>query len=74
MKRHYPLLRLSPEAAGKLHHDHTRVLANLEQLRTELIALELQVSTEFGTQALLRLRANARNAVLAQQLKREIAA
>ncbi|MEK8080734.1 hypothetical protein [Pseudomonas sp. XK-1] len=74
MKRHYPLLRLSPEAAGKLQHDHTRALANLERLRNELTALELQVRTEFGPQILHLLRTNARNAALAQQLKREIAA
>lgn len=74
MRRHYPLLRLTPEAAGKLQHDYSHALACLERLRTELVALENQVSTEFGTQALQLLRTNARNAVLAKQLEQEIAA
>lgn len=74
MKRHYPLLRLTPEAAGKLQHDHTRALARLAQMETELAELERQVSAQYGAEAYWLLRNNARNAALANQLQQEIAA
>lgn len=74
IKRHYPLLRLTPDAAGKLQHDHNRALARLAQMETELAELERQVRAQFGAEAYWQLRNNARNAALAEQLKQEIAA
>ena len=74
IRRHYPLLRISPDAAGKLQYDHTRALARLAQIETELAELERQVRAQFGAEAYWLLRNNARNAALAEQLKQEIAA
>ena len=74
IKRHYPLLRLTPEAAGKLQHDHDRALARLAQMEIKLAELERQVRAQFGAEAYWLLRNNARNAALANQLQQEIAA
>lgn len=74
MNRKYPLLRLNPEQAGRLQHEHTRAVARLESISAELKELENQVRTEYGTATLWRLRAAARNQVTLKQLKREIAA
>lgn len=74
MSRNYPLLRLSPDDAGRLQHEHTRAVARLETITAELKELENQVRTEYGTATLWRLRAAARNQVTLKQLKREVAA
>ncbi|WP_010490730.1 hypothetical protein [Pseudomonas sp. S9] len=74
MSRNYPLLRLSPDAAGRLQHEHTRAVARLETITAELKELENQVRTEYGAATLWRLRAAARNQVTLKQLKREVAA
>lgn len=74
MNRTYPLLRLTPEVAGKLQHDYDRAAARLNQLETFQAELEHQIRSTLGTQTLWSLRTSARNAVLARQLASEIAA
>lgn len=73
-RRTYPLRRLSPEAAGKALHDLSRAEGRLAQLNTEHSALLSAIRTEFGTETLWRLQAEARNAIALQQLQEEIAA
>lgn len=74
MKRNYPLLRLSPDQAGQLQHDHNRLQASHTQTKAELAALEQALRTTYGSEALLTLRNTARNQATAEQLKQEIAA
>lgn len=74
MNFNYPLLRLTPEKAGKLQHDFNRLQANHTQLQAELNALEQAVRNLYGSQAWLTLRNTARNQALATLLKQEIAA
>lgn len=73
IRRHFPLLRLTPEAAGKLQHDHNRALAKLAQLEREHTELQHQIRALFGTETLWKLRTDARNAVLLADLKQEAA-
>lgn len=74
IRRTYPLRRLSPEAGGKALHNLSRAEQRLAQLKTEHNALLSTIRTEFGTEILWRLQANARNAIALQQLQEEIAA
>jgi hypothetical protein len=74
MSRRQPLLRLTPEVAGKLQHDYNRTKAALNKLEAELAELERQVRAEFGPQTFLRLRNATRQAVKLTQLKKELAA
>lgn len=74
MNRNYPLLRLSPDQAGKLQHDFARLQATHIQLQTELAALEKAMRDLYGSQAWLTLRNTARNQAQALLLQQEIAA
>lgn len=74
MNRTHPLLRLTPEVAGKLQHDYDRAAARLKQLEIFHAELEHQIRSILGKQTLWSLRTSARNAVLARQLAAEIAA
>lgn len=74
MNRHYPLLRLTPDQAGKLQHDFNRLQSSHAQLQAELAALEQAMRTLYGSQAWLTLRNTARNQAQAELLQQEIAA
>lgn len=69
MNRNYPLLRLTPDQAGKLQHDFNRLQANHTELKAQLAALEQGMRDLYGSQAFL-----ARNQAQAALLKQEIAA
>ncbi|WP_339079657.1 hypothetical protein [Pseudomonas sp. TMP9] len=73
MRRNYPLLRLTPEQAGKLLHDFDRLQAKHIQLQAERVALEQALSSLHGHEALVALRNIARNQAKAALLKEEIA-
>lgn len=73
IRRNFPLLRLTPEAAGKLQHDHNRAIAKLSQLEREHTELQNQIRAQLGTETLWKLRTDARNAVLLVDLKQEAA-
>jgi hypothetical protein len=72
-RRTYPLRRLSPEAGGKALHDLSRAKRRLAQLDAEHSALLNAIRSEFGTETLWRLQANARKAIALQQLQEEYA-
>lgn len=74
MNRNYPLLRLTPDQAGKLQHDFNRLQANHTELKAQLIALEQGMRDLYGSQAFLAMRNQARNQAQAELLKQEIAA
>ncbi|AVO51242.1 hypothetical protein [Ectopseudomonas mendocina] len=72
--RTYPLRRLSPEAGGKLEHDHQRTTSKLAALQREHAELQNQIRTQYGTEALWQLREATRNALLLADIKQEAAA
>lgn len=73
IRRHFPLLRLTPEAAGKLQHDYDRAITKLARLEREHTELQNQIRAQLGTETLWKLRTDARNAVLLVDLKQEAA-
>ncbi|MFI8736555.1 hypothetical protein ACIGKM_11640 [Ectopseudomonas toyotomiensis] len=73
IRRHFPLLRLTPEAAGKLQHDYDRAITKLAQLEREHTELQNQIRTQLGAETLWKLRTDTRNAVLLVDLKKEAA-
>ena len=74
MKRNYPLLRLTPEAAGELQHNYDRNKAALDKLEAYLAELEQQIRADLGSQAYMRLRSATQRALALTQLKKEVAA
>lgn len=73
MNRHFPLCRLTPEAGGKLQHDHKRATARLTQLEREHAELQRQIRTQLGTETLWQLLDATRAALLLADLKQEAA-
>lgn len=73
MRRNFPLLRLTPEAAGKLQHEHNRSITKLAALQREHIELQNQIRAQFGNEALWELREATRNALLLTDLRQEAA-
>ncbi|SDJ60024.1 hypothetical protein [Pseudomonas indica] len=71
MRRTFPLLRLSPEAAGQLQHDHQRAIQKLHALELEHAEFVRQVRALIGASALWQLQTATRNAVLLDALKKE---
>ena len=74
MKRNYPLLRLTPEAAGKLQHDFDRASTQLNELKSLHIEFENQIRKALGAELLWSFRKAARNTIRARQLASEIRA
>lgn len=74
MNRRYRPLRLTPEQAGELQHSYDRLQASAAQTNAELKALEETLRATYGFDTYRKLRAQARDNLLAQQLKQEIAA
>ena len=71
MRRTYPLCRLSPEAAGKLQHDHQRLTHRLAEAERYAAELQRQIRNTLGTEGLWALQRAARNAITLQQLQEE---
>ncbi|HEY0288533.1 MAG TPA: hypothetical protein VGC62_16240 [Pseudomonas sp.] len=73
MRRPTPLLRLSPEAAGELHHLHAKTSAELQLVTRYRKEFDRQLKTLIGYDALRKLHKGTENALLLADLVKEVA-
>ncbi|MCY1294354.1 hypothetical protein D9M70_436460 [compost metagenome] len=71
MRRTYPLLRLSPEAAGILQRDHDRATKKLKELERYQAEFLRRLRVALGIEAVWALQRQTRNALLLQDLQKE---
>ncbi|MFW3166098.1 hypothetical protein WBQ28_16575 [Pseudomonas syringae pv. syringae] len=71
MNRPTPLLRLSPQAAGDLHHQHTKAIAELRATARFNKELNNRLRSMIGPDALRTLRKDVENALLLADLVEE---
>jgi len=71
MKR---LIRLSPEAAGRLMRRHSVAEALLIEQQRYLTEFTRRVRETLGTEALWQLQADTRNAIALAELQQEVSA
>ena len=71
MKR---LIRLSPEAAGRLQREHAAAVACAREQERYLAEFTRCVRGALGTEALWQLQAEARNATALAELQQEVSA
>lgn len=68
------LIRLSPEAAGRLHREHAAAVTHAREQERYLAEFTRRVRTAIGTEALWQLQAEARNAIALAELQQEVSA
>ncbi|UWF51963.1 hypothetical protein NYP20_13745 [Pseudomonas sp. N3-W] len=73
MKRPTPLLRLTPQAAGTLQLQCTKVTSELQELTRFQKEFDRQLVALIGNDALRKLNKDTRNAQLLADLVREAA-
>lgn len=73
MSRHSPMLRLSPQAAGELHQQHGKAIAELREVTRFRKEFDWQLSQLIGHDALRQLHKNTQNALLLADLVKEAA-
>ncbi|BBN53951.1 hypothetical protein TRE132_20760 [Pseudomonas chlororaphis subsp. aurantiaca] len=73
MKRPIPLLRLSPEAAGNLQQEFTKVLTELQELSRFRKEFDRQLAKLIGADALRQLHKNTKHSLLLADLVKEAA-
>ncbi|NVZ62030.1 hypothetical protein [Pseudomonas gingeri] len=73
MKRPIPLLRLTPEAAGKLQQQHAKATAELSALTRHRKEFDRQLKDLIGYEALRKLHKDTTNALLLADLVKEAA-
>lgn len=71
MNRPFPLLRLSPQAAGDLHQQHTKAIAELRATTRFNKELNNRLRSMIGPDALRTLRKDVENALLLADLVEE---
>ncbi|CAI8724084.1 hypothetical protein [Pseudomonas chlororaphis] len=72
MKRPIPLLRLSPEAAGNLQQEFTKVLTELQELSRFRKEFDRQLAKLIGADA-FQLHKNTKHSLLLADLVKEAA-
>lgn len=73
MKRPIPLLRLTPQAAGKLQQEFTKVLTELQELSRFRKEFDRQLVALIGADTVRQLHKNTKNALLLADLVKEAA-
>ena len=73
MSRPIPLLRLTPEAAGSLQHQHTKALTELRELTRFRKEFDRQLGVLIGSNVLRKLHKDTKNALLLADLTKEAA-
>jgi hypothetical protein len=73
MNKPIRLLRLSPEAAGELHEQHAELTREVRELKRYATALDYQLKTLLGQEALRNLHRDTEIAILTADLSREVA-
>ena len=73
MSRPIPLLRLTPEAAGSLQHQHTKSLNELRELTRFRKEFDRQLGALIGNDALRKLHKDTKSALLLADLTKEAA-
>lgn len=74
MRRNFPLLRLDPEAAGRLQRDHNRATKKLAEAERFNAALQARIRRDLGTEALWAMQREIRQQLLLEDLVKERAA
>lgn len=74
MRRNFPLLRLDPEAAGRLQHNHDRAIKKLSEAERFSAALQARIRRDLGTEALWAMQREIRQQLLLEDLVKERAA
>lgn len=74
MRRNFPLLRLDPEAAGRLQRDHDRATKKLAEAERFSAALQARIRRDLGTEALWAMQREIRQQLLLEDLVKERAA
>lgn len=74
MRRNFPLLRLDPEAAGRLQHDHNRATKKLRAAERFNAALQARIRKDLGIEALWKMQREIRDQLLLEDLVKERAA
>lgn len=73
MSQVIPMLRLTPEAAGKLHQQYTKATTELQELTRFRKELDRQLTVLIGNDAVRKLHKDTKNALLLADLVKEAA-
>ncbi|AZC37083.1 hypothetical protein [Pseudomonas chlororaphis] len=73
MKHPIPLLRLTPQAAGKLQQEFIKVLTELQELSRFCKEFDRQLTERIGADAVRKLHKDTKNTLLLADLVKEAA-
>ncbi|AZC49671.1 hypothetical protein [Pseudomonas chlororaphis] len=73
MKHPIPLLRLTPQAAGKLQQEFTKVLTALQELSRFRKEFDRQLAERIGADAVRQLHKDTKHSLLLADLVKEAA-
>lgn len=73
MNRPNPMLRLTPQAAGELHRQYTKVTTELQQLTRFRKEFDRQLAVLIGNDTVRKLHKDTKNALLLADLVKEAA-